>query len=243
MAFDSTVLNALRQLGLNQYESKAYYALSHYGSHTAGELSERAELPRPRIYDVLTRLQDKGFVAIQSGRPVRYASLPIIEAVKTLKKQREATLSDELKKIEELGKDLQTRIRGTQTQAAPSEETVWTLRGREAIYSKMASMIQGAKKHIVVSSDAAGIAHKLRAHGKEMEKAKARGVKVNVVAPVSTIPIDVPLLQKEMPSRMILADDQALVFLSGKGSKPEDEVGVWLHSPHVVETMKHALKV
>jgi len=242
MAFDSEVLNLLRQLGLNQYESKAYYALSHYGSHTAGELSERAELPRPRIYDVLTRLQDKGFVAIQQGRPVRYASLPISEAVKTVKKQRESSLLDELKKIEELGKELQTRTRGSQVQLAPLEETVWTLRGREAIYSKMASMISSAKKHVVISSDAEGIMRKLRQHGKELEKAKSRGAKVSIVAPVSSLPIDVPLLQREMPSRLLLADDQALVFLSGKNAKPEDEVGVWLKSPHFVETIKHALK-
>jgi sugar-specific transcriptional regulator TrmB len=241
MAFDSEVLNLLRQLGLNQYESKAYYALSHYGSHTAGELSERAELPRPRIYDVLTRLQDKGFVAIQQGRPVRYVSLPISEAVKTVKKQREAGLLDELKKCEELGKELQTRIHAPQS-LAPSEETVWTLRGREAIYSKMASMISAAKKNVTISSDAEGIMRKLRQHGKELEKAKSRGAKVSIIAPVSSIPIDVPLLQKEMPSRLLLADDQALVFLSAKNAKPEDEMGIWLKSPHFVETIKHALK-
>lgn len=241
MAFDSEVLNLLRQLGLNQYESKAYYALSHYGSHTAGELSERAELPRPRIYDVLTRLQDKGFVAIQQGRPVRYVSLPISEAVKTVKKQRESSLLDELKKVEDLGKDLQAKIHAPQS-LAPSEETVWTLRGREAIYSKMASMISAAKKNVTISSDAEGIMRKLRSHGKELEKAKTRGAKVSIIAPVSSIPIDVPLLQKEMPSRLLLADDQALVFLSAKNAKPEDEMGIWLKSPHFVETIKHALK-
>ena len=94
MAANPEVLNSLRQLGLNQYEAKAYYALANFGIHTAGELAERAELPRPRIYDVLTELQGKGFVLIQQGRPVKYAALPIGEAVKTLKKQRQTGLEE-----------------------------------------------------------------------------------------------------------------------------------------------------
>ena len=61
MAANYDVINSLRRLGLNQYEAKAYYALASFGEHTAGELAERAELPRPRVYDVLTRLQDRGY--------------------------------------------------------------------------------------------------------------------------------------------------------------------------------------
>ena len=65
------VLNSLRRLGLNQYEAKAYFALATLGKSTAGELSARAELPRPRVYDVLSSLQDKGFVNRHTGPSAR----------------------------------------------------------------------------------------------------------------------------------------------------------------------------
>src|SRR5512136_630980 len=81
------IINSLRNIGLNQYEARAYHALTAFGSSTAGELSEVADLPRPRVYDVLRGLQDKGFVVLKPGRPVKYASLPLIEALKTLRKQ------------------------------------------------------------------------------------------------------------------------------------------------------------
>src|SRR3989344_6466208 len=117
MAANPEVLNSLRQLGLNQYEAKAYYALANCGIHTAGELALRAELPRPRIYDVLMELQNKGFVLIQQGRPVKYNALPIVEAIKTLKKQKQETLEGELIKCEELGEKLSQKIK-IQTNAA-----------------------------------------------------------------------------------------------------------------------------
>ena len=56
---NSDVVSNLRALGLNEYEAKAYFALASSATCTAGELATRAQLPRPRVYDVLTSLQDQ----------------------------------------------------------------------------------------------------------------------------------------------------------------------------------------
>lgn len=243
MALNPEVTDSLRKLGLNQYEAKAYHALAVFGDHTAGQLSETAELPRPRVYDVLARLQDKGFVAIQQGRPVRYSALPIFEAVKTLKKQRHRSLVGELAQMEVLGKGLQSKLK----QVAPHErgtgaENVWTLKGRDAIYSKMASMLSKAKKHVLLSSSADGLKRKTRTHGKALEKARARGVKINFVSPEAlrgdAARIAHKLHVKEIPTRMLLADDQALLFLTGHGASADEEIGLWVKSPHLAETLK-----
>ena len=240
MAANPEVLNSLRQLGLNQYEAKAYYALANFGVHSAGELAMRAELPRPRIYDVLMELQTKGFVLIQQGRPVKYAALPIVEAVKTLKKQKEDSLQGELTKLAELGDRLSQKIKTQTNSAQPLEETIWTLKGREAIYSKISSMISGAKKHVSIATDEQGWIRKNKIHGKELEKASKRGAEVTVVTPVQPN-LQVNHISHELPSRMILADDQALLFLSPKESKADEEVALWLKNPHFVETFKNSL--
>ena len=244
MAANPEVLNSLRQLGLNQYEAKAYYALANFGIHTAGELAERAELPRPRIYDVLTELQGKGFVLIQQGRPVKYAALPIGEAVKTLKKQRQTGLEEELEKIEDIGKRLSLKIKMQSSQAAPAEEAIWTLKGREAIYSKMAAMITNAKQHVTIATDERGWGLKSKADGKEIEKASKRGAEITVIAPVASTGLQAAAnhVAKELPSRMVLADDQALLFLSPKEAKAEEEIALWLKNPHFVQTFKQAIK-
>lgn len=244
MAANPEVLNSLRQLGLNQYEAKAYYALANFGVHTAGELAERASLPRPRIYDVLMELQDKGFVLIQQGRPVKYAALPLIEAVKTLKKQKQTALEEEIEKIEDIGKKLLPRIKA-QTDIAPAgEETIWTLRGREAIYSKISAMIANAKNHVVVSTDEKGWLRKGKIHGKELEKAVKRGAEVTVIAPVQHPGIQASHthVSKELPSRAVIADDQSLLFLSPKDAKADEESALWLKNQGFAQTFKQAMK-
>ncbi len=248
MPANPDVLNLLRRLGLNQYEAKAYFALSTTGKNTAGELSERAELPRPRVYDVLSSLQNKGFVAVQPGRPVTYSSLPIDEAVKTLKKQRQSELTSELTKIDEVGGDLATRISEFSSVEKPTvEDNVWTLKGRDAIYSKMASMFEDAKRHVLVASSADGARRKFAEHGRLLEKAKNRGVKITVVSPVeksraAEITKVAKLHQYELPTRFVLSDDQALLFLTPEGTEPDDELGIWVNSPHFANTLRQVLK-
>ncbi|MBS3103087.1 hypothetical protein J4458_06625 [Candidatus Woesearchaeota archaeon] len=50
---ESKSLIKLRELGLNTYESKIWTALLSRGVSTAGELSDIANVPRSRSYDVL----------------------------------------------------------------------------------------------------------------------------------------------------------------------------------------------
>ncbi len=242
------VLNSLRRLGLNQYEAKAYFALATIGKSTAGELSERAELPRPRVYDVLSSLQDKGFVSVQNGRPVRYAHLPLPEALRTLKKQKQAQLGEELTKIDEVGSQLSEKIASsTAVQKPAGDEFVWTLKGREAIYSKLASMIEDSKKHLVLSSTAQGVRRKLGEHGKLFDKARSRGVKLNIIAALEKqqageVTRIAKLNNYSLPTRFMLSDDQALVFLTGEGTAAEDETALWVQNPHFANTLKLAVK-
>jgi len=237
-------LNMLRRLDLNQYEAKAYFALSTMGKNTAGELSERAELPRPRIYDVLSSLQGKGFVAVQQGRPVRYFALPLLEAIKTLKKQRQSQLVQDLEKIERVGSELALKIAASgAVEKSGAEDAVWTLKGREAIYSKLASMIEESKRHVVLSTTPHGVRRKMGEHGKLLEKAKARGVKLHVLSQLDKsqageVTKIAKLSQTSLPTRFVLSDDQALVFLTPEGTDGDDEVALWVQNPHFAGTLK-----
>lgn len=245
MPQNNEILNSLRRLGLNQYETRAYHALSASASSTAGELSEKAELPRPRVYDVLTSLQEKGFVAIQPGRPVRYAALGIGEAVKTLRKQKEATLTEELAAIEKIGNELNAKMKNAKVdEKFGIEENVWTLKGQDSIYSKLGTMLANSKSHVMVSASAEGVARKFAAHGQEFEKARARGVKVKVVSktPPNNLPKEFTHHARELPTRFVLADDQALLFLTEERTPAEDEVGLWVRSPHIVSTLKQLVE-
>jgi len=71
----------LKTLGLNSYERKLYVVLLAKGTSSAGTLSELSGVPRSRTYDVLESLADKGFVVIQSNKPLRYVAVRPKEAL------------------------------------------------------------------------------------------------------------------------------------------------------------------
>jgi len=248
MSVEPELVESLRKLGLNQYEAKAYSALCTFGSLTVGEISapDKGDLPRPRAYDVLTSLQEKGFVSVMQGRPLRYAALPLDEAVKTLRKQKEAGLQDEIKQMDALAKTLSSKLKPAANVAVSAEDRVWTLKGRDAIYSRMSSMISGAKKHVVLASHAEHFKHKFKAHNKELAKAKERGVRLSFVTAAGQgdgVEMADQHVANDPSTRMLLTDNEALLFLTDPKSKPDDEQGLWLKSPHVVNTLKASLGI
>ncbi len=50
-------------------------------------------------------------------------------------------------------------------------------------------------------------------------------------------------LPNDPSTRMLLTDNEALLFLTDTKSKPDDEQGLWLKSPHVVNTLKASLGI
>ncbi len=66
----------LRELGLTQYEMDAYMTLLERGTMSANECSIASGVPRPRCYDVLNALVEKGLVRMLPGRPVKYSPVP-----------------------------------------------------------------------------------------------------------------------------------------------------------------------
>src|SRR5690625_7824287 len=63
----------LVQLGLTRYEAKAYLALIGRDHGTPAEIARIGQIPRPRAYDVLASLAERGFVVpVSDARGVRY---------------------------------------------------------------------------------------------------------------------------------------------------------------------------
>ncbi len=75
----------LQRLGFGEYESKAYVALLQRGALNGYELAKAAGLPRPNIYGVLQKLEERGAV-LRADTPVgpRYSALPATELLQRL---------------------------------------------------------------------------------------------------------------------------------------------------------------
>jgi len=94
---------SLQELGLTDYEIRAYIALLESGPATASKLSEASDVPYSKLHKVLSSLEKKGWVEMERGRPSRYYPKPPSVGIDVTRFQVEARLkSNEAVVLEEL---------------------------------------------------------------------------------------------------------------------------------------------
>src|SRR5688572_30761785 len=139
----------LTSLGLTTYEAKAYVALLGRDSFTAAQVSRQAELPRQRIYDVLSSLVEKGLASARPGSVVKYAAVAPEMAIERLVAAHRRDLVD-------LERSAETVIAGlgpvySSGQAHPDPlEYIEVLRDAGAIFGRFAGLQAGVKHEILV---------------------------------------------------------------------------------------------
>ena len=101
MIVQTEFLKKIKDFGLNSYEAKIWTALLSRGVSTAGELSDIANVPRSRSYDILESLERKGFIVMKIGKPIQYLAVSPTEVLERVKKK---IREDSEKNIEQLDK-------------------------------------------------------------------------------------------------------------------------------------------
>jgi sugar-specific transcriptional regulator TrmB len=133
----------LQQLGLKEYESKAFVALSRLPSGTAKDISDISEVPRTRVYDAIRVLETKGLVEIQHSNPQQFRAVPVAEAVETLRDEyehRTASLREALNDIETVTPDDESEV----------THEVWGLSGESAIRNRTTKLVDEADSELVL---------------------------------------------------------------------------------------------
>jgi len=104
----TSVVEKLQQIGLTEYEGKAYTALLNTHLSTATNVSEKSGVPRTRIHQVLEQLQQKGWIHIISGVPLLFKAVEpasVFEKVKEdyaeLLESAKTTLKKEVNNMKE----------------------------------------------------------------------------------------------------------------------------------------------
>jgi sugar-specific transcriptional regulator TrmB len=145
MSITEGTTKALQDLGLTQYETKAYLTLLQKGTMTARETSEISSVPYSKIYEVLGSLEKKGWIETESGRPSKHYPRSPIDALETTRLKRESLLkSQETQILRELTPLFERR----ESQERPD---IWIVRGEFNILSKIRETAGRSTKEILVA--------------------------------------------------------------------------------------------
>lgn len=208
---------SLRDLGLSEYEARAYRSLLRTGPTTAKELSRASEVPMGRVYDVLNDLQQHDLVRNQTAsRPKKYAPVEPTAALDRLLEERK----QELRKREQQFESVVDELTAELETGDPIEEQFWTAAvGAEETVDLLLERIAVAERSIIVIAgssspwfDVADVGERVV---EELEAALNRGVDVKVL-----LGADVPgLLSRSVGERYTreLADHEGFSVRTSEG--------------------------
>jgi len=136
----------LREVGLTDYETRAYLILLERGVMTASEVSEHGSVPYSKVYETLNSLERKGWIEAERGRPSRYFPKSPSEALEVARLRLEDMVSGWRRVV--LG-ELQPLYERRELLEKPD---IWILRGEFSVLAKLREMLSGARKELMVAA-------------------------------------------------------------------------------------------
>lgn len=128
------LIDGLKEIGLNTYESKVYIALLKKHPATGYEISKIANIPQSRTYDTLKTLEQKKIIITTNTKPAEYSPVKPKEITKRYKRKMLSTidfLENHLPNIKD-----------------SYNEPVLNFTGKDNIQEKILDAIRSAEKEI-----------------------------------------------------------------------------------------------
>lgn len=174
---------SLRDLGLSEYEARAYRALLDDSPSTAKDLSKSSDVPMGRVYDVLKDLEQRGLARSQAAsRPKKYVAVEPEAALERLLEAKRDELAEQESQyeaaVDELEGDLEAGV--------PTEEGFWTaVVGPEESADLLLERLDTATEHVVTVAGGPTPQFDVGEYGDEvtsaLQRALNRGAEVDVL--------------------------------------------------------------
>ena len=247
-------LNKLRRyFSLNLYEVKIWTALLSRGVSTAGELSDIANVPRSRSYDVLESLEKKGFVIMKLGKPIKYIAVSPKEVVERVKKNMKNEADERIKRLEELkNTEVLNELNTLHTQGIELIEPTdlsGSLRGRHNLYNHLDLTLRNAEQSVTMMTTSQGFLRKIEGLKPTLEKLKKKGVKIRIAAPITKeakqtlkdIAGIAEVRHTNTKARFTIVDGKELLFmvLDDKDVHPTYDIGIWVSTPFFAKSLEN----
>ncbi len=237
---------------LNIYEVKVWTALLSRGMATAGELSDISNVPRSRSYDVLESLEKKGFVIMKLGKPIRYIAVEPREVIKRVKNVIEKSTEKQIQSLDKIKKtELFSEIQALFTNGIERIDPATlsgSIRGRDAIYNQLDTLISNAEKSVILVTGAEGFKRKAFALRKAFQRAVKNKVNVKIATRLTE---ENKKLAKELKgvkvkntknveARFCIIDGKSLLFMLSDDKKTHEsyDTAVWVTTPFFANSLE-----
>lgn len=174
---------SLRDLGLSEYEDRAYRALLEESPSTAKELSRSSDVPMGRVYDVLKDLERRGLARSQAAsRPKKYVAVEPEAALDRLLDAKREELEEQEAQYESAVEELE----GDLDAGVPAEQGFWTaVLGPEESADLLIERLDTASDRVVTVAGGPTPQFDVGEYGDEvaaaLQRAVERGVSVSVL--------------------------------------------------------------
>ncbi len=252
-------LSRLRKIfDLNLYEVKVWTALLSRGTATAGELSSISDVPRSRTYDILESLEKKGFIVMKLGKPIKFVALKPEEVIERVKKNLVMQAKEKSKRLEQLkGDDVLGELSSLFVEGIKFIEPTdlsGNIKGRQNLYNHLDMLIREAQSTITLVTTVEGLNRKLEILLPSLEKAKKRGVKIRIAAPITPANQEVAKEFSQVAevrntdkikARFCVIDGEQLMFmlLSDDKIHPSYDVGVWINTEFFAQALEQMFDI
>lgn len=140
MAISRESTEALQLMGLTDYETRAYVALTSLISANATEISVNGNIPRSKVYQVLKNLVEKGFIEMSRGKPLKFTIIPPHEVFQKSRNNIKDTLDTAEIELNHM----------YESQIPKVPAPIWLIHGPEKIVKKEMEIILRAEESIFI---------------------------------------------------------------------------------------------
>lgn len=136
---DESLISDLKELGMSEYEAKAYAILLALRVASAREVHEITKIPRGRVYETLNALIGKGFVTSSHDNPARYSATDVSHTFDLIKREKVGFLDALCTRLQHLERERSERVL-----RAYELRTTW------AIDKQIRLSFARAKSHVII---------------------------------------------------------------------------------------------
>lgn len=242
----------LHEMGLSEYEASAYLALLQTGKATAKEVATAGDIPQSRVYDVLEKLERKGFVISQPGRPKKFGTVEPERAIRQFGEYKEKKFEAEYENVMNAGEEFVDSVHASPpaTGTADEPDIVWSYHTEHQLFEVFERLCRGATDEIRMVTRADSIERKVGRLDEMLGELDEQGVRIRVLIPRSQQVRDVVVERlaecadvrraTHIDAQIYLFDGDAVLIAF---MQDQQYVGLTVRNRALGETLNHLFEV